>query len=167
MNFFKKYGLKEDEDQYKVKEILLDSNTNVKSMLKNIIKFEKKLTKKKYSNKWSQRNRKRRTNKIIKNPDIYLDDNEESEFRVILVKRENGTGKTTLINDLMNYLIDINFVVDIYFNKRKVVLNSKSSTDRIIIYHIKFKKGFHKVIDTQGYGDTRGRKKYIEITSKI
>ena len=47
MNFFKKYGLKEDEDQYKVKEILLDSNTNVKSMLKNIIKLEKELTKKK------------------------------------------------------------------------------------------------------------------------
>ena len=46
MNFFKKYGLKEDEDQYKVKEILLDTNANVKSILKNIIKLEKELTKK-------------------------------------------------------------------------------------------------------------------------
>lgn len=46
MNFFKKYGLKEDEDQYKVKEILLDSNANVKSIQKNIIKLEKELTKK-------------------------------------------------------------------------------------------------------------------------
>ena len=46
MNFFKKDGLKEDEDQYKVKEILLDSNANVKSIQKNIIKLEKELTKK-------------------------------------------------------------------------------------------------------------------------
>lgn len=46
MNFFKKNGLKEDEDQYKVKEILLDSNANVKSIQKNIIKLEKELTKK-------------------------------------------------------------------------------------------------------------------------
>lgn len=46
MNFFKKYGLKEDEDQYKAKEILLDSNANVKSIQKNIIKLEKELTKK-------------------------------------------------------------------------------------------------------------------------
>ena len=46
MNFFKKYWLKEDEDQYKVKEILLDTNANVKSILKNIIKLEKELTKK-------------------------------------------------------------------------------------------------------------------------
>ena len=68
----------------------------------------------------------------------------------------------------MNYLIDINFEEDIYFNKRRNWIKFKKfNWKKKYLSHIKFTKGFHKVIDTQGYGIQMKEKKNIEIKNKI
>ncbi|EDR22707.1 hypothetical protein EDI_320040 [Entamoeba dispar SAW760] len=112
---------------------------------------------------------------------IYLYPNEpfnqidESEAIAILVVGETGSGKTTLLNSFVNALYGIKITDDfryIIINEDNLKQNrdqSKSQTSEVTIYNIKRTKRTPpiKIIDTPGFGDTRGIEHDKEITKQI
>uniref|UniRef100_A0A3Q1JSW6 Septin-type G domain-containing protein n=1 Tax=Anabas testudineus TaxID=64144 RepID=A0A3Q1JSW6_ANATE len=83
--------------------------------------------------------------------------------KTILLVGETGSGKSTLINTLMNYTMGVKFEDNIWFEivedeKRS---QTESQTLDVIVYEIFGFKGQTlpyslTIIDTPGYGDTRG-----------
>jgi len=100
--------------------------------------------------------------KIYKYPKINLDSSQIKKCKNLIVIGETGSGKTTLINCFINYLMGINkyddfryILVDENNNKFK---NISSQTLNINSYYIlPLNKDLPpiKVIDTPGFGDTR------------
>ncbi|XP_039471064.1 uncharacterized protein LOC116321274 isoform X2 [Oreochromis aureus] len=83
--------------------------------------------------------------------------------KTILLVGESGTGKSTLINALVNYTIGVKWEDEVWFQILEDVNTSQaeSQTSDVIVYEI---FGFEDktlpysltIIDTPGYGDTRG-----------
>ena len=91
--------------------------------------------------------------------------------KVVLVVGATGSGKTTWINSLINYILDVKYTDNFRF---KIVIDenasnqSVSQTQHITIYTIHHQDGFKidytlTIIDTPGFGDTRGIQKDKEI----
>ena len=92
--------------------------------------------------------------------------------KVILVVGATGSGKTTWINAILNYILGVKYS-DIFRYKMVVDENATnqaySQTQNVTIYTIHHQDGFMvdytlTIIDTPGFGDTRGifRDKEIE-----
>ena len=95
--------------------------------------------------------------------------------KVVLVVGATGSGKTTWINAMLNYILDVKYTDKFRF---KLVIDVDASnqaisqTQHITIYTIHHQNGFKidytlTIIDTPGFGDTRGIQKDKEIELEL
>ena len=117
-------------------------------------------------------------NKIIANKKYYLypsqkfSEDEEIKCKTIMFIGETGSGKTTLLNSLVNFLTGIQYEDKfryIIINEEDQKDNAVSHTTNVNIYYIKSHNNYPpiKIIDTPGFGDTRGIDYDQKIPKKI
>ncbi|KAK3545514.1 hypothetical protein QTP70_007753 [Hemibagrus guttatus] len=84
--------------------------------------------------------------------------------KILLMVGETGTGKTTLINVMTNYILGVKFTDEVWFEiteeggDHHMSDQSESQTTEITVYEVFVQDNpiCLTIIDTPGYGDTRG-----------
>lgn len=102
-------------------------------------------------------------------------DDEIARMKTLVVIGGTGTGKTTLLNAYVNFLMGIDKKDTfryVLIDETKIIAGKKkgeSVTDDVIIYEIEGTSNCPplKIVDTPGFGDTRGPKHDIVISEKI
>ena len=95
--------------------------------------------------------------------------------KVILILGQTGAGKTTWINSMLNYLLDVKYTDNFRF---KLVIEENaehqelSQTQITTVYKIHYKKGYNiaytlNLIDTPGFGDTGGIERDMGIAKQL
>ncbi|XP_041949249.1 uncharacterized protein LOC121709700 isoform X2 [Alosa sapidissima] len=95
--------------------------------------------------------------------------------KTIMVVGATGSGKTTLINGMINYILGVEWEDNHRFkliNEETSKTQACSQTSNVTAYQIHHTDEFQvpyslTIIDTPGFGDTRGIKQDKEITEKI
>ena len=96
--------------------------------------------------------------------------------KTILLMGATGSGKTTMINALINYVLGVKFEDSFRFQLVNEVLRrgsqAHSQTSEVTVYDIYYRDGFRipfslTIIDTPGFGDTEGIASDNEIPAKI
>ncbi|KAK8378025.1 hypothetical protein O3P69_018749 [Scylla paramamosain] len=95
--------------------------------------------------------------------------------RVIMLVGATGSGKTTLINGMINYIFGIQWKDTFRFKlitEPNAHKQSKSQTTKITSYTLHHMEGFKisytlTIVDTPGFGDTSGIERDREITETI
>ncbi|KAI4892782.1 hypothetical protein NFI96_006340, partial [Prochilodus magdalenae] len=91
--------------------------------------------------------------------------------KTILMVGETGTGKTTLINTMVNYFLGVKFEDKVWFEitekAEKDLIETKTS--EVTVYEIISGERLSSltIIDTPGYGNTEGIKKDKEIARNL
>ena len=97
-----------------------------------------------------------------------LTEDEIQNAKIILFAGKTGSGKTTAINALVNIIKGVKngdlFRYNLIEEKPKAKGQAESQTDGIHLYYLKdYQNNPLIIIDSQGYGDTRGFKKDLDI----
>ncbi|XP_053485770.1 uncharacterized protein LOC128610459 [Ictalurus furcatus] len=95
--------------------------------------------------------------------------------KILLMVGETGTGKTTLINAMVNYILRVKFIDKVWFEiteeggDNHMSDQSKSQTTEITVYEVFAQDNpiCLTIIDTPGYGDTRGREYDKQIAENL
>eukprot|EP01084_Bolivina_argentea_P073022 132541_1 len=96
--------------------------------------------------------------------------------KIILICGKTGTGKTTLINSMMNYIYNIKqddkYRMKLITENKQNRDNSNSITDHITSYTIKQPNNGNinydlTIIDTPGFGDCRGIEKDMQTLEEF
>ena len=108
---------------------------------------------------------------IQKYPDNPFNNSEEKNCKTIMVIGQTGTGKTTLLNSLINYILGIKLTDKKRFKIIQEYASSQveSVTSITSIHYIRSHNNhpYIKIIDTPGLGDTKGVKADLEISNQI
>ncbi|KAJ8254154.1 hypothetical protein COCON_G00207660 [Conger conger] len=98
----------------------------------------------------------------------------QSQTRTIMMLGETGTGKSTLINVMVNYILGVEYQDDIRFEiiKEEERSQTESQTTAVTVYEVYGSEGVRvpfslRLIDTPGYTDTAGVKHDEKIAKNI
>uniref|UniRef100_A0A672LGG2 AAA+ ATPase domain-containing protein n=1 Tax=Sinocyclocheilus grahami TaxID=75366 RepID=A0A672LGG2_SINGR len=103
---------------------------------------------------------------------IYGRRDRNKQNKVILMVGETGTGKTTMINTLVNYLLGVKFEDQEFYQITEEADDkdqSQSQTRDITVYEVFVEENPTSltIIDTPGYADTEGYEKDREISEYL
>ncbi|XP_055486165.1 uncharacterized protein LOC129693345 [Leucoraja erinacea] len=97
------------------------------------------------------------------------------KMKTIMVLGATGSGKTTLINGMINYILGVEWRDNIRYKliqEETGKSQAESQTSSITAYHLHHQVGFNidcslTIIDTPGFGDIRGISRDRQITEQI
>ncbi|CAI5676783.1 immune-associated nucleotide-binding protein 13 [Oreochromis niloticus] len=95
--------------------------------------------------------------------------------RTIMVLGATGAGKSTLINGMINYILGVKWEDPYRFklvDEGQSTSQSESQTSEVTVYKVNHQEGFEiefslTIVDTPGFGDTRGIEKDREIVEQL
>ncbi|KAK4030168.1 hypothetical protein OUZ56_023145 [Daphnia magna] len=109
-------------------------------------------------------------------PGDALQSPDPKKHKIIILMGATGSGKSTLINGMINYILGVQWNDPFRFkcvrDEENVRSQAYSQTSSVTAYTLHHQKGMTipysiTIIDTPGYGDTGGVEKDKEITAKI
>ncbi|XP_016356109.1 uncharacterized protein LOC107699385 [Sinocyclocheilus anshuiensis] len=101
----------------------------------------------------------------------YGEKDDSKPNKTVLLVGETGVGKTTLINTMVNYSLGVKFEEEKWYEITEEAARdqSESQTSEITMYEVFSMKSPMSltIIDTPGYGDTRGLDKDLEVAENL